>query len=77
MRGIREPGGAFLQDVPAIIEDGDIVRLSEGTFFGELAALGRVPRSVNICRETCGSHGDAMAGSQRHYEGRSRLAKEN
>ena len=43
--------GAFLQDVPAIVEDGDIVRLSEGTFFGELAALGRVPRSVSIFAE--------------------------
>ncbi|MBT6959775.1 MAG: cyclic nucleotide-binding domain-containing protein, partial [Rhodospirillaceae bacterium] len=43
--------GAFLQDVPAIIDGGDIVRLSEGTFFGELAALGRVPRSVSIFAE--------------------------
>ncbi|MEC7488027.1 MAG: cyclic nucleotide-binding domain-containing protein [Pseudomonadota bacterium] len=43
--------GAFLQDVPAIIGGKDIVRLSEGTFFGELAALGRVPRSVTIFAE--------------------------
>ena len=43
--------GAFLQDVPAIIQEGDIVRLAEGTFFGELAALGRVPRSVSIFAE--------------------------
>jgi Fe-S-cluster-containing dehydrogenase component/CRP-like cAMP-binding protein len=43
--------GAFLQDVPAILEGEGIVRLAEGTFFGELAALGRVPRSVSIFAE--------------------------
>jgi Fe-S-cluster-containing dehydrogenase component/CRP-like cAMP-binding protein len=43
--------GAFLQDVPAIIQGQDIVKLPEGTFFGELAALGRVPRSVSIFAE--------------------------
>ncbi|MBC8452037.1 MAG: cyclic nucleotide-binding domain-containing protein [Rhodospirillaceae bacterium] len=40
--------GAFLQDVPAIMREQDTIILGEGTLFGELAALGRVPRSTTI-----------------------------
>ena len=58
--------GAFLQDVPAIVEAGDIVRLSEGTFFGELAALGRVPRSVSIFAEKPAVVMEMLAGPQRY-----------
>lgn len=43
--------GAFLQDVPAIMRDQDTIILKEGTLFGELAALGRVPRSTTIFTE--------------------------
>lgn len=43
--------GAFLQDVPAIMRDQDTIILGEGTLFGELAALGRVPRSTTIFAE--------------------------
>jgi len=40
--------GAYLQDVPAIMRDQETIVLAEGTLFGELAALGRVPRSTTI-----------------------------
>lgn len=43
--------GAYLQDVPAIMRDQDTITLIEGTLFGELAALGRVPRSTTIFAE--------------------------
>ena len=43
--------GAYLQDVPAIMRDQDTITLNEGTLFGELAALGRVPRSSTIFAE--------------------------
>ena len=43
--------GAFLQDVPAIMREQDTIILKEGTLFGELAALGRVPRSTTIFAE--------------------------
>ena len=43
--------GAFLQDVPAIMRDQDTIILNEGTLFGELAAIGRVPRSITIFAE--------------------------
>ena len=43
--------GAFLQDIPAIIKDQEIIELAEGTLFGELAAIGRVPRSTTIFAE--------------------------
>ncbi|MFL2540474.1 MAG: cyclic nucleotide-binding domain-containing protein [Candidatus Latescibacterota bacterium] len=43
--------GAYLQDVPAIMKEQDTIILEEGTLFGELAALGRVPRSTTIFAE--------------------------
>ena len=43
--------GAYLQDVPAIMREQDTIILKEGTLFGELAALGRVPRSTTVFAE--------------------------
>ena len=43
--------GAYLQDVAGIMRDQDTIILKEGTLFGELAALGRVPRSTSIFTE--------------------------
>ena len=42
---------AFLQDVPAILDEHQTALLEEGTVFGELAALGRIPRTVSIIAE--------------------------
>ncbi|MBL4775665.1 MAG: cyclic nucleotide-binding domain-containing protein, partial [Mariprofundus sp.] len=47
----REKGGStaiFLQDIPGIIQDHDTVTIGEGEFFGEIAALGRTPRTTTI-----------------------------
>lgn len=38
----------FLQDVPAVLEAARTVALSEGQFFGEVAALGRIPRTATV-----------------------------
>ena len=43
--------GVFLQDVPAVLDQHKTVVLSEGALFGELAALGRVPRTASIFAE--------------------------
>ncbi len=42
----------FLQDVPAVLDQHRTVTLSIGQIFGELAALGRVPRSATVFAET-------------------------
>ncbi len=42
----------FLQDFPAVLKDRDTAEIGEGSLFGELAALGRTPRSASIiCSE--------------------------
>ena len=42
----------FLQDFPAILRDRETAEIGEGSLFGELAALGRTPRSASIiCSE--------------------------
>jgi len=41
----------FLQDVPAVLVDHKTAELGPGTLFGELAALGRVPRTATIFAE--------------------------
>lgn len=41
----------FLQDVPSVVERYKTVRLGPGEFFGETAALGRVPRTATIFAE--------------------------
>jgi Fe-S-cluster-containing dehydrogenase component/CRP-like cAMP-binding protein len=43
---------AFLQDVPAIIGKNKTAQLGSGVLFGELAALGRVPRTATVFAET-------------------------
>ena len=42
----------FLQDVPAILDKHRTAALVEGQLFGELAALGRIPRAVTVFAET-------------------------
>lgn len=49
--GQRGAGGnahVFLQDVPLIIEKHQTQAMPVGTFFGELAALGRTPRTLSL-----------------------------
>jgi len=38
----------FLQDVPAILDKHRTAELTEGDVFGELAALGRIPRTASV-----------------------------
>ena len=42
----------FLQDVPAILDKNKTASLGKGALFGELAALGRTPRTSTIFAET-------------------------
>ncbi len=42
----------FLQDVPAILDANKTASLGQGALFGELAALGRTPRTSTIFAET-------------------------
>ena len=47
-----EKQAVFLQDFPAVLKDRDTAEIGEGSLFGELAALGRTPRSASIiCSE--------------------------
>ena len=50
----QEPGAAqvFLQDVPAVLDQNKTASLGKGALFGELAALGRTPRTATIFAET-------------------------
>ncbi len=41
----------FLQDVPGVLDEHRTAKLSAGDIFGELAALGRVPRSTTVFAE--------------------------
>ena len=55
--GLREsaiPGSShvFLQDVPAVLDSNKTAVLEGGALFGELAALGRTPRTSTIFAET-------------------------
>lgn len=52
--GARGDGGSthiFLQDVPSIMKDYHTEPLTEGAIFGEIAALGRMPRSLSLFAE--------------------------
>jgi Fe-S-cluster-containing dehydrogenase component/CRP-like cAMP-binding protein len=42
----------FLQDIPGILDRHRTVELREGEIFGELAALGRIPRSATVFAQT-------------------------
>ncbi|MEM7017854.1 MAG: cyclic nucleotide-binding domain-containing protein [Pseudomonadota bacterium] len=49
--GTRGEGGAtrvFLQDVPGILDEYRTVRILEGELVGEIAALGRTPRTATV-----------------------------
>ena len=41
-----------LQDVPAVLDEHKTATLTRGALFGELAALGRVPRTASVFAET-------------------------
>ena len=41
----------FLQDIPAVLDTTRTVQLNEGQFFGETAALGRIPRTATVFAE--------------------------
>ena len=45
-------GRVFLQDVPTILDEHRTALLENGALFGELAALGRVPRTASMFAET-------------------------
>jgi Fe-S-cluster-containing dehydrogenase component/CRP-like cAMP-binding protein len=56
-RGLRKEEDAaashvFLQDVPAVLSANKTEVLGEGTLFGELAALGRIPRTATMFAES-------------------------
>ncbi len=42
----------FVQDIPAILDECRTVEIGEDEIFGELAALGRIPRTATIFAET-------------------------
>jgi Fe-S-cluster-containing dehydrogenase component/CRP-like cAMP-binding protein len=42
----------FLQDVPAVLDSNKTAVLEQGQYFGELAALGRTPRTATIFAES-------------------------
>ncbi|ANK80292.1 MAG: hypothetical protein TEF_05405 [Rhizobiales bacterium NRL2] len=44
--------GVYLQDIPAILDEHQTAQLGPEMIFGELAALGRVPRTASIFAET-------------------------
>ncbi|MEQ8710375.1 MAG: 4Fe-4S dicluster domain-containing protein [Rhodospirillales bacterium] len=49
---LRGSARAFLQDIPAIIDQHRTASISAGTLFGELAALGRIQRTATVFAET-------------------------
>lgn len=51
-RGEGEQARIFLQDVPAVLDEHRTATISDGSFFGELAALARIPRTATVFAET-------------------------
>ncbi len=47
----------FLQDIPAVLNSNKTAVLKEGALFGELAALGRIPRTATVFSE---SHAEVL-----------------
>ena len=55
LRGDRtdaDSARVFIQDVPAVLDEFRTAKLGDGAVFGELAALGRIPRTATIFAET-------------------------
>jgi len=50
-RGTAEDTRVYLQDIPGILHDTDTALLSKGQIFGELSALGRIPRTATVFSE--------------------------
>ena len=51
----RKPSSStrvFIQDIPAVLDECRTAEMGEGELFGELAALGRIPRTATIFAET-------------------------
>ncbi len=56
-KGLRKSNDAatsrvFLQDIPAVLNEYRTATLEAGTIFGELASLGRIPRTATVFAET-------------------------
>lgn len=54
---VREVGGQtrlFLQDIDQVLSENRTAEIREGEFFGEMAALGRIPRSATVVCEDDG-----------------------
>jgi Fe-S-cluster-containing dehydrogenase component/CRP-like cAMP-binding protein len=47
-RGASSDTRIFLQDVPGILDEHNTVIIGEGETFGEIAALGRIPRTATV-----------------------------
>ena len=55
LRGDRtdaDSARVFIQDVPAVLDEFRTAKLGDGAVFGELAALGQIPRTATIFAET-------------------------
>lgn len=47
-----DPHSVFLQDFSTVLNSSNTALLEEGAFFGELAALGRIPRTATVFSES-------------------------